>query len=69
MIEFTYAKLRGRIIEKFGTIEAFAKAIGRSTVSVSRKLNGKAGFSQADMDLWAGALDFGPSEYGEYFFT
>lgn len=69
MVEFTYAKLRGRIVEKYGTIEAFAKAINRSVVSVSRKLNGKTAFNQADMDLWSEALDFTPIDYGDYFFS
>ena len=34
---YTYNKLRGRIIEKYGSQSAFADEIGRSQVSVSRK--------------------------------
>lgn len=37
----SYAKLRGKIREVFGTQEAFAVAMGMSTVTLSQKLNGK----------------------------
>lgn len=66
---YKYNKLRGRIIEKFGSIRAFVKELDMSEVSVSKKLNGKTGFSQEDMDTWAEILDIQLSEYGEYFFT
>lgn len=66
---YTYNKLRGRIIEKYGSQSAFADEIGRSQVSVSRKLQCKSEFSQEDMNTWARFLDIGLSEYGVYFFT
>lgn len=68
-LEYSYAKLRGRIIEKYGTVAAFAKHIDRSMNSVSKKLNGRAVFTQRDINLWAESLDFGPDEYGDYFFS
>lgn len=66
---YDYSKLRGRIVEKFGTIKEFAQKIGRSTVSVSRKVNGLSSFDQDDVELWSKALDISMEEYGVYFFT
>ena len=66
---YKYKKLRGRIIEKFDTQEKFAKAIGISENSLSKKMQCKTGISQADIKLWASLLDISIEEYGEYFFT
>ena len=66
---YQYKKLRGKIIEKFDTQEKFAKKIGISETSLSKKMQCKTGISQADMVLWARLLDINISEYGEYFFT
>ena len=66
---YEYNKLRGRIIEKFGSQEKFSEAIGISRVSVSKKLNGNTGFSQEDIEWWARKLEIPSSEYVEYFFT
>lgn len=65
----TYAKLRGRIVEKFGSQSNFAEKIGISQVSLSRKLNCETGFSQKDIVEWAKVLEIDISEYGLYFFT
>lgn len=40
-MSFDYSKLRGRIVEKFGTQVNFAKAIKLSERTLSLKLNGK----------------------------
>lgn len=66
---YKYRKLRGRIIEKYGSIRNFSEYLDLSIVSVSKKLNCKSGLSQEDMDTWAKMLDIELSEYGEYFFT
>ena len=68
---FTYDKLRGRIVEKYGTQEKFAEAVGISTVTLSRKMSGKVGFSQRDIEDWAAPdkLDISKNEYGVYFFA
>ena len=70
-MSFDYSKLRGRIIEKFGSIKAFAEACGLSTVSMSKKLNGKIAISQADIIRMSSPelLDIHPSEYHLYFFV
>lgn len=63
-----YCKLRGRVIERFGTFARFAEHIDVSAGSVSLKLNGKIEFSKADMKLWGQALEIPRSEYCDYFF-
>lgn len=68
-LDYSYAKLRGRIVEKYGTVAAFARSIDRSMNSVSKKLNGRGAFTQQDIKLWADSLGFGPDEYGDYFFS
>lgn len=66
---YEYRKLKGRIVEKFGTQEKFAQYIGKSTVTVSQKLNCVKGFSQKDIEEWAAALDIAKEDYPSYFFA
>lgn len=68
---FDYSKLRGRIIEKFGSITSFADAYGLSKVTMSNKLNGKVAISMNDIVKMSAPefLDIPPSEYHTYFFT
>lgn len=66
---YHYKKLRGRIVEKFGTQEKFAKEIGISETALSKKMQGKTGISQSDICLWSKLLEILPEEYGVYFFT
>lgn len=65
-----YSKLRGRIVEKFGTIKAFSEAYGITNVSMSKKLNGKTAISPDDITKMSlpEFLDIQPKEYHEYFF-
>lgn len=66
-----YSKLRGRIVEKFGSISAFAKAYGISVNSMSKKLNGQTAFSVEDITKMSDVslLDIQPEQYHAYFFT
>lgn len=66
---YTYNKLKGRIVEVFGSQSAFASKLGISMVSVSRKLNCKTEFSQHDIEEWSRLLNIQLSEYGDYFFV
>lgn len=65
---FDYSKLRGRIIEKFGTCRKFASSIGTSEHSVSFKLTGRSMFSQHDIIKWSESLDIGQEDIPAYFF-
>ena len=66
---YTYSKLKGRIIEKFGSQKAFCRAINRPENTVSRKLNNIIPFSQDDIREWSETLNIDVSEYGIYFFN
>lgn len=66
---YSYRKLKGRITELYGTQAAFAKALGLSVNSVSKKLTGKTKFSQSDVEKWAKLLNISKTEYGEFFYT
>ena len=68
-MSYTYNKLRGRIIEMYGTQGKFAEKLGISKNSVSKKMNCQSEFSQADIIQWSILLDVQKNEYGEYFFT
>lgn len=62
------AKLRGRIIEKFGTLGAFAAAAGCSSSFLSIYMNGKTTLDQPTMDKWIRLLDIAADEIAAYFF-
>lgn len=64
-----YNKLRGKIVEKFGTQGDFAEFLHVSEVTVSKKLNGKVQFDQDDIISWCDALDIPILEAGNYFFA
>ena len=66
---FKYAKLRGRIREKFGTQAKFAEALGVSPVTVSRKLTGNVPFSSEDIEKWCKLLEIPIKDAGLYFFA
>lgn len=68
MADFEYRKLRGRIIEKFGTISNFADTVGLTPAGVSKKLTGKAQFNQDDIIHWCDLLEINLEEAIPYFF-
>ena len=69
MSDFKYLKLRAKIKEMFGTEGNFAKALGISQNSLSRKLNGKIQFSSNDIRIWCDLLKIPLEESGIYFFA
>lgn len=66
---YTYNKLRGRIVEMYGTQGKFAEELGISKNSVSKKMNCQTEFSQEDIIRWSMLLNVKKDEYGEYFFS
>lgn len=68
-MNYKYDRLRGRIIERYGSQEKFAEIIGISSNSMSKKMNGKTGFSQRDIVRWSELLGIDKSDYSEYFFS
>jgi len=69
MVEFDYSKLRGRIVEKFGTLGAFAQAAGITEVALSRKMNNKMSITRDDMIRWSELLDISLDDYGVFYFV
>lgn len=68
-MRFDYSALRGRIVECYGTSEAFAKEIGMSRSSLSQKLNNKVCWRQEDIENARAALGLSVAELNKYFFT
>lgn len=68
MSDIKLPKLRGRIVEKYGTITNFASELNTSKVMISRKLNEQSGFSKDDIIKWSEMLDISAEDVGEYFF-
>ena len=66
---FLYSKLRGRIVEVYGSQKEFSKNIGLSEQSITAKLNGRSDFSQDDIIRWSNALQIGLCDIGTYFFN
>ena len=69
MQQFKYRKLRGKIIEKYGSLGEFSNALQQSFVTISNKMNGKTGFSQDDIIRWSKLLDIDLDDAGAYFFA
>ncbi len=68
-MNFVYNKLRGKIVEMFGSQKEFSKQINLSEQSVTAKLNGRSDFSQEDIIRWSNALEIRLDEIGAYFFS
>lgn len=67
--KFNFGKLKGRIVEVFGSQVAFAKALGISEITVSNKLNGRSELTSSDIRKWCKLLKINPSDIGIYFFA
>lgn len=68
-MNFKYNKLRGRIVEKFGSQAEFSKEIGQSEQIVTAKLAGRSSFTQDNIIKWSKALDIDQNDIGSYFFA
>lgn len=66
---YTYNKLRGRIIEKYGTQEKFAEALDITKQWLSAKMTGKRPFNQIEIKQYCSLLDIPDNEISDYFFT
>ena len=68
-VEFDYRRLKGRIIEKYGTFTAFAAATGQKKSNLSAKLHNNVRISFEEVIDWSGPdkLDIPPAEIHAYF--
>lgn len=64
-----YNKLKGRIVEVYGSQRGLAKHLKTSEQTVTAKVNGRTQFSQKDIILWSDALGILENEVGNYFFA
>lgn len=64
-----YAKLRGRIKEKYGTQANFADAMGMDRSTLSLKLNGKSDWTSPEIEKACVLLEIPFAEAHTYFFT
>ena len=64
---FDYSRLKGRIIEKFNTMAAFAEFIGVTPAMVTSKIASGSPFNTDTMVRWADALEIEQIDYGAYF--
>lgn len=68
-MKYNYNKLRGRIIEKFGTLHNFSASLKISYEALSKKMNNAIAISQKEITEWCELLEIEPGEIGAYFFT
>ncbi len=68
---YDYSKLRGRIIEKLGSIQKYAELLGISDSSLVSKLDNRIPFSQDEIlkSIDSDLLDLDISDIPIYFFT
>lgn len=65
---FETSKLRGKIVEKFGTIDAFSQRTSLTRASISAYLNGQKVLNQKDIEEWRELLEIQVDEIPDYFF-
>ena len=66
---FDYRKLKGSIVEKYGSQLNFADAYGISENTLSLKMRNKVRFTSDDIIAISDMLDIPENEIGSYFFT
>lgn len=69
MVEFDYSKLRGLIVEKYGSQSALAAEIPISENQLSAYMTGNRRFTTRLIDRISVLLDIEPADIGIYFFT
>lgn len=67
-MKYNYNKLKGLIIEMYGSQKKFTKEIGMSERSLSLKLNNKVPFTQPEIECIVDKLNIEAVEIPIYFF-
>lgn len=68
MIMFNYDKLEGRINEKFGDINTFAKHIRMGKDTINARIKGITEFKLSEIEKFMEALEIQPNEVQDHFF-
>lgn len=66
---FDFSRLRGRIVEKYGTCDNFAAAMGHTKVWMSSRLNNTVQWRSAEMREAAALLEIPDAEIPAYFLS
>ena len=66
---FDFSKLRGKIIEQFGTLDKFSQRLGTTSTTLGRKLSGKSEWTQREITKSCELLGIPANELTDYFFT
>lgn len=66
---FDYSKLRGRIVEKFGSQQKFAEAMKLSERTITLKLKGRIPWKQTEICKAVELLELSTEDIPIYFFT
>lgn len=68
---FDFSKLRGRIVEKFGTCAAFAEAVGLPRSALSDRLHNRVMIDSDEIIQWSRPeiLDIPAEEIHNFFLT
>lgn len=66
---FDYSRLLGKIKEKCGTQDVFAKLMGMSRTSLSKRLNNLLDFSSDEIKRACKVLSLNDTDIPYYFFT
>lgn len=64
---FDYRKLRGKIVEKYGSQSEFSVVMGLSERTLSLKMNSKVPWKQKEICKAASLLDISDGDIGDYF--
>ena len=68
-MSFNYSRLRGKIVEMFGTQSKFATAMGWSERTLTLKMNGVRSWKQPDICRAVELLRLEESDIPKYFFA
>ena len=63
-----YSKLKGRIVEKFGTQKSFAEAMVLDVATINGRLNGRSQWRADEIAKACGLLGIQLSDAHHYFF-
>ncbi len=62
-----YRLLRGRMVEKYGSVKAFSRSINKNYQNIINKLNDSTKINTEEMLTWAEALEIESEEIGRFF--
>lgn len=61
--------LRGRIIQKYGSVKNIAEPLGLSYLTVTYKINGSRDWTVSEIEKLCRLLEIAPKDIPAYFFT